>query len=112
MIFPYSFHPNADRQQNDIWFYTYQKWGIDQADSYIDGLHNRLVEIVEESFSTLRDLPQVVSSEVKFFKYGSHYVFVKILNNSEKKHLFVLSILHKNTDYLVRINAELNQLFQ
>ena len=41
----YSFHPLADRKQDEIWFYTYEKWGLEQADKYIDELHVALNNI-------------------------------------------------------------------
>lgn len=112
MTLPYSFHPNADQQQSDIWYYTYQKWGIDQADKYIDKLHQRLLKIVEEKFSTLRKLPSEanISSDIMFFHYGSHYIFVKQNPKTEEAHLYVLSILHESMDIPARLKAELEQL--
>lgn len=32
MTLPYSFHPLADEQQDQIWYYTFTEWGIEQAD--------------------------------------------------------------------------------
>ncbi len=43
----YTFHPLADDQQTDIWIYTCQHWGVEQADHYIDGLHEKLASMAE-----------------------------------------------------------------
>ena len=72
---PYSFHPVADEQQTEIWLYTHKIWGIEQADQYIDGLHEYLSKITKD-FSLLRNVSENVIKGVKFFHYGRHYVFV------------------------------------
>ena len=51
----YSFHPIADEQQTDIWIYTCQHWSAEQADKYIDGLHEQLSHVAQD-FSLLRIL--------------------------------------------------------
>lgn len=105
----YSFHPIADEQQTDIWLYTYEQWGIHQADEYIEGLHNKLTEVAED-FSLLRTLPAEINSQIKFFHYGSHFVFLKKIDEKHcHEKIQVLTILHDRMDIPHKLHDILQQ---
>lgn len=61
----YTFHPPADAKQDEIWHYTYQQWGIQQADKYIDGLHATLQTVAEDiKHPKIRALPDEIAAGV------------------------------------------------
>ncbi len=103
----YSFHPHADEQQINIWIYTCQHWGAEQADTYIDGLHDKLA-VVAEDFSFLRDMPDGIDAQVKFFHYGRHYVFLKKASSQCFEKIQVLAILHDSMDIPIKLREILN----
>ena len=70
MTLSYSFHPVADCQLDDIWWYGYQRWGVKQADKYMDALHDALADIAENiDKATVRDVPINLISPVKVLHY-------------------------------------------
>ena len=99
---PYSFHPSAIEQQTNIWIYTCQHWGEEQADIYIDGLHDKLF-IVAEDFTLLRELPDGIHHQVKFFHYERHYVFLKIASSDCYEKIQVIAILHDRMDIPIKL---------
>ena len=102
----YSFHPEADEQQTNIWIHTCQHWGAEQADNYIDGLHDKL-SITAQDFSILRDLPGEIGAEVKFFHYKRHYVFLKKASDDCFEKIQVLAILHDSMDIPIKLREML-----
>ena len=46
----YSLFRTADFQQEEIWRYTYQLWGKEQADRYIAELHNAISEATKNRY--------------------------------------------------------------
>lgn len=105
----YTFHPTADEQQTDIWLYSYQNWGADQADLYIDGLHQKLSNVAH-NFSCLRSLPEGIDNAVKFFHYGRHYVFLREAVSDVAEKIQVLTILHDSMDIPERLRELLGDL--
>ena len=102
MTLLYSFHPIAVEQQVDIWLYTNQHWGPRQADQYINGLHERLSQLAQDS-SLLKRLPEGIDEKVRFFHYGRHYVFVRQAPADLLEKIQVLTILHDSMDIPVRL---------
>lgn len=98
----YSFHPTAIEQQTNIWMYTCQHWGEEQADIYIDELHDKL-SIVAQDFTSLRDLPDGIHPQVKFVHYKRHYVFIKIAADDCHEKIQVLAILHDSMDIPIKL---------
>ncbi len=107
----YTFHPLADAKQDEIWRYTYQQWGEEQADKYIDGLHAILQTVAEDiKHPKVRTLPAEVVSGVFFVHYGRHYVFFRLAAMHLPECIQVLSILHDSMDIPARIREELDTL--
>lgn len=103
----YSFHPLADEQQTEIWLYTYKQWGIAQADKYIDGLHEQLFKAAQD-FSLLKSVSNL--SNVKFFHYIRHYVFIKEAETHLPEKIQVLALLHDRMDMPAKLSKILSDL--
>lgn len=111
MTLLYTFHPLADAKQDEIWHYTYQQWGMAQADKYIDGLHAVLQTVAENiKHPKVRALPAEVAAGVFFVHYGRHYVFFRLAADHLPERIQVLSILHDSMDIPARIQEELEML--
>jgi len=108
----YRFYPRADAAQDRIWRDTVEKWGVEQAVTYITGLHTHLQRLCDDK-SLWRKLPQrlAVPSDVKheayFNRYKHHYVFFRELDNGD---LGVMSILHERMDVPVRLAEDLSAI--
>jgi len=88
----YSLRQNAQEDLESIWLYSFQEWGIEQADSYIRTLLSR--------FTWLAENPQLGQSrpDVKpgYYSYpeGMHMVFYVIA----KTGIDIIGIPHQNMD--------------
>ncbi|MCF6250426.1 MAG: type II toxin-antitoxin system RelE/ParE family toxin [Methylococcaceae bacterium] len=47
MITSYSLRALAQDDLEEIWLYTYQEWGVDQADKYLELLFSRFTWLAE-----------------------------------------------------------------
>ena len=105
----YLFYPLADRQQDEIWLYSAQEWGRDQADIYIYGLHARIKEAANDHFIWARlDEPTgKIPKDVHFVPYRKHYVFFRILPSGR---LGVISSLHTFRDLPTRLLEDLTEI--
>ena len=93
------FYPSADRRQDEIWEYTRRKWGAEQADAYIIGLHEALHEVASEKV-LWRTLSHPELMDVYYVRYEHHFVFFREL---PKETLGVISILHESMDLPVQL---------
>jgi len=86
----------------EIWDYTEQTWGEDQADKYVRGL----VEAINTAQSRRHQWRQVMDealSGVFFIRYQHHYLFFRELSDGT---LGVISILHENMDIPTRLRED------
>ena len=44
----YRFYPTTDQMQDEIWSYTFDRWGEIQADKYIRELHQHLQQLANK----------------------------------------------------------------
>lgn len=105
----YRFHALAKEQQLVIWHTTYQHWGEQQADRYIEGLHAKLAIACEDA-SILRLLPKEIHESIQFFRYQRHYVFVKATPPPFQQKLDVLALLHDRMDISHQLREALDRL--
>ncbi len=113
MTLLYTFHPLVDAKQDEIWHYTYQQWGMQQADKYIDGLHAVLQTVAENlKHSKVRALPPEVTTGVFFVHHGKHYVFFRQAADHLPERIQVLTILHDSMDIPARVKEDLDALDQ
>ena len=100
----------TDKQQDDIWSYTYKTWGEKQAENYIKGLHQHLKMLIAHKsmwrqISALFMPTLTQKIPVYFNHYQRHYIFFRELPNGD---LGVMSILHDSMDIPVRLQEDLS----
>ena len=84
--------PEAEKDLESIWQYTVERWGIDQADYYIDGL----VDI----FKLLSDNPLMCRERNEFspsvhIHHHAHHLIVFVLSNAG---IDIVRVLHESMD--------------
>ena len=102
----YRFFPTANYRQDEIWKYTYDKWGQQQADRYIRELHQRLAEVAEKKLPW-KTLPEMQGISLYFVRYERPYLFFRELSNGG---IGVISILHESMDLPRRLREDLESL--
>jgi plasmid stabilization system protein ParE len=106
----YRFHPIALEQQEAIWFYTYETWGVDQADRYIAELHGFIEGLCREPNSPrIKRVPVSFEDPVYVARYRHHYVYFKWAS-SESDTILVLSLLHESMDLPMRLRETLSRI--
>jgi len=108
----YLFYPPADEAQDDIWQYTVDQWGEEQAEKYIIGLHTHLQALAKKQklWRSLPSGPLVPSDldmEVYFSKYEHHHIFFRTLS---KGRIGIMSILHERSNIPVRLRKDLEEI--
>ncbi len=104
----YRFFKTADKQQDQIWDYTFQQWGQAQAEKYIRGLHSHMQHLADKALPW-RTLPQTLTNPldldipVHFSHYEQHILFFRELSDG----IGILSILHQSMDLPVRLAEDL-----
>lgn len=85
------FLPAAERDMRDIWFYTAEHWGIDQAKRYT----NEIMDVCHALASGLKQ-GRPVDACPGYLKYlsGSHVVYFRDSGNS----LEIVRVLHGRMD--------------
>lgn len=78
----------ARRDLKNIWLYSYENFGADQADKYFDDL--------ESAMKTIRGNPMIgvacdyIREGYRQFKVNEHYIFYRIT----KKTVHIVRVLH------------------
>ena len=85
-----AFSPAAEADIGEIWDYTADRWGPDQADSYTDAIRDACHAL---SRGEKQGRPSVLSGFQKYL-CGSHVVYFLDYAN----HLDVIRILHQRQD--------------
>jgi toxin ParE1/3/4 len=89
----YVLSPRARADLDDIWNYTAQRWGTDQAEEYL--------RLLQSAIDTVADEPRKgrASDEVRqgYRKYaaGSHMLFYRVIDTG----IDVIRILHSRMDF-------------
>ena len=92
MISGYSLRQQAQDDLESIWLYSYETWGIEQADHYLRSLFSR--------FSWLAENPRLGKPRTDIkpgyycFPEGMHLVFYKMTDNG----IDIIGIPHQNMD--------------
>lgn len=85
-----AFSPAAEADIGEIWDYSAERWGSDQADSYIDAIRDACHALAR---GTMQGRPSVLPGFQKCL-CGSHVVY--FLDHAG--HLDVIRILHQRQD--------------
>lgn len=96
----YHLTQDAESDLVEIWLYTYEQWGREQADRYLDSLEQGCEKIVgslvtEKSFQEIHPRLRAVLCQ-------HHYIF--FLTNGKPT---IIGFLHERMDLLSRITSRL-----
>jgi len=90
----YRLSPAAQRDLDEIFNYSFQQWGADQAINYIDKLEAACVELVETPFHG-QDC-NYIRSGYRRRHVGNHTIYYRI----ESFGVAIIRILHHRQDIL------------
>jgi toxin ParE1/3/4 len=87
-------HPLAEQDIADIWNDGAERWGVDQADRYFDGMVN-LFDLLsgQPEIARLRD---EFTPPVRIHPYGSHVVVFEIADSG----IAIIRVLHNRRNIL------------
>jgi toxin ParE1/3/4 len=85
--------PKAKADLDDIWNFTFARWGMAQAEKYVRDLW----EVMKKPASDLANSMDIgdVRPGYKKVRAGSHIIFFKVIPDS----IDVVRILHKSTSH-------------
>ncbi len=92
----------ASWRLDEIYRYTRQHWGTEQADRYITGLFEA-VNGIESRKVTSRPIPAAFGVEGYFFRYERHFVYWRRLPNGD---IGIVTILHERMHQIGRFRDE------
>ena len=81
----------ASHRLDEIYRYTRNRWGTQQADRYITGLFAACDGIVDHR-TLSRPVPAEFGIEGYYFRYEHHYVYWRRLSNGD---IGIVTILHE-----------------
>ena len=94
---PYIISKKALSDLDEIWFYTVEKWSVEQANRYYQLIFDEIKYICKKSDSGKRI--DNIRSGYQVSKVKSHFIFYKIVNNVVE----VIRILHEKMDFESRL---------
>jgi toxin ParE1/3/4 len=97
--------PSAQRRIGEIWDYTEDKWGEEQADKYVRDLV-RVVQGLQGRPRGWRKVKDQALVGCFFVRHGHHYIFFRELKNGD---VAVFSILHENMNFPSRLREDAGQ---
>lgn len=76
----------------EIWFYSYNKWSLEQADLYLDSLDNGISKFSQDPFNG--KLISTIENGYFSFSVNHHTIFYYL----EKNVVVIVRILHEMMD--------------
>lgn len=92
----------ASYRLDEIYRYTSNRWGTQQADRYITGLFDACDGIADHR-TLSRPVPAEFGIEGYFFRYESHFVYWRWLSNGD---IGVVTILHERMHQIDRFRED------
>lgn len=89
----------------DIWDYTLEQWGEEQADPYLRDLIKRIHSISQEQ-PHWRPLADPDPPGIWFIRHRHHYIFFRELSAGL---IGVITVLHERMNLPARIREDANQ---
>jgi len=89
----------ASIRLDEIYRYTRETWGDDQAETYINGLFLAF-ERIETRGVISRPVPAEFGVDGFFFRYQSHFVYWRRLSSGE---IGIVTILHQRMHQIARL---------
>lgn len=98
----YQLRKIAEKDLEDIWFYSFEMWGVEQADSYIRALVARFewLSISQKSGRNRDD----IKSGYYCFPEGEHVIFYKIDNGV----LDIIGLPHHSQDVVSHLRGDID----
>jgi toxin ParE1/3/4 len=90
----------ASRDIENIWFYTFNIWSIEQADRYFNLIMDEIEYLTENPESGV-DYSEVRKGYFRS-RIKSHFIFYKIKQQNEE--IEIIRILHQRMDVDTRLN--------
>ncbi|MGO1659488.1 MAG: type II toxin-antitoxin system RelE/ParE family toxin [Marinobacter sp.] len=91
-MFKLSVTPKAESDLIGIWVYTYEEWGVDQADKYLDQLDEGMKQLINHP-SLGADYTHVFPG-YRRLQVEHHAVFYQVL----EPEVVVVRVLHEDMD--------------
>ncbi len=88
----------ASYRLDEIYHYTRDQWGAEQADRYITGLFEAFSKIDSHGVMS-KPIPAEFGVEGFFFRYERHYVYWRRLTNGD---IGIVTILHERMHQIDR----------
>ena len=79
----------------DIWAYSAEQWGVDQADHYLDALLHRFFWLLE-NLALWKTQPDIAEG-IYCYPEQSHVIYFRTLG-SDKSGIEILRVLHARMD--------------
>jgi toxin ParE1/3/4 len=92
----------ASLRLDEIYRYTRETWGNDQAERYITGLFQAF-ERIETRGVISRPVPAEFGVDGFFFRYQSHFVYWRRLSGGE---IGIVTILHQRMHQMARFRDD------
>ena len=94
----YSLRHQAQNDLESIWLYSYQEWGVDQADKYVRSLLSRFTWLSENP--NLGKHRADIKSGYYCFPEGMHLAFYKITRDG----IDIIGIPHESMDIITHFD--------
>lgn len=94
--------PAASFRLDEIYRYTRDTWGDDQAERYITGLFEAFERIGTQGVIS-RPVPAEFGVDGYVFRYQSHFVYWRRLSNGD---IGIVTLLHQRMHQISRLKAE------
>jgi plasmid stabilization system protein ParE len=92
----------ASHRLDEIYRYTRDRRGIEQADRYITGLFEAFDKIESHGVAS-RPVPAVFGVQGFFFRYERHFVYWRRLSNGD---IGIVTVLHERMHQIERFRAD------
>ena len=89
----YVLSPRVQRDIEDIWNYSVERWNVEQAEKYIRQIHTAIEDVANE--------PQIARScdhiRRGYWRYpaGSHVLFFRLIDDG----IDIIRVLHSRMDF-------------
>lgn len=92
----------ASYRLDEIYRYTLDRWGTQQADRYITGLFDAF-EGIPDHRTPSRPVPAEFGIEGYFFRYEQHFIYWRGLSNGD---IGIVTILHERMHQIDRFRED------
>lgn len=99
----YSLHKQAEDDLELIWSYSYQTWGLEQADKYLNLLLSRIQWLSENPLTGKNR--NDIKPGYYCFPQGMHLIFYKIVSDG----IDILGIPHQSMDVSTHLDKHTNE---